>query len=70
MPQEIGGMQGLCRRYVDDTSTKKPEDFVFATGKTYTVRYFVEKAFSQLNIKILWKGQNLKEYGIDKNTGK
>ena len=43
---------------------------LFCNRKTYTVRYFVEKAFSQLNIKILWKGQNLKEYGIDKNTGK
>ncbi len=49
---------------------KKPEDFVFATGKTFTVRYFVEKAFSQLNIKILWKGKNLKECGIDRKSGK
>ena len=49
---------------------KKPEDFVFATGKTYTVRYFVEKAFSQLDIKILWKGKNLKECGIDQKSGK
>ncbi len=65
---------GHARDYVEGMwmilQQKKPEDFVFATGKTYTVRYFVEKAFSQLNIKILWKGQNLKEYGIDKNTGK
>ena len=65
---------GHARDYVEGMwmilQQKKPEDFVFATGKTYTVRYFVEKAFSQLNIKILWKGQNLREYGIDKNTGK
>lgn len=65
---------GHARDYVEGMwmmlQQKNADDFIFATGKTYTVRYFVEEAFSQLNIKILWKGKNLKECGIDKNTGK
>ena len=65
---------GHARDYVEGMwmilQQKKPEDFVFATGKTYTVRYFVEKAFSQLDIKILWKGKNLRECGIDQKSGK
>ena len=65
---------GHARDYVEGMwmilQQKQPEDFVFATGKTYTVRYFVEEAFAQLNIKISWKGKNLKEYGINKKTGK
>ena len=65
---------GHARDYVEGMwmilQQKKPEDFVFATGKTYTVRYFVEKAFSHLDIKILWKGKNLEECGIDKKSGR
>ena len=47
----------------------KPDDYVFATGKTYTVRFFVEKTFKELGINILWKGSGIKECGIDSKTG-
>ena len=49
---------------------KKPEDFVFATGKPTQFDISVEKAFAELDIKILWKGKNLKECGIDQKSGK
>ena len=47
----------------------KPDDFVIATGKSYSVRNFVETAFSIVGIKIKWKGKGLKEVGYD-NTNK
>ena len=43
--------------------TKKPEDYVIATGKTYTVRQFVEMACKHIGFKIFWKGKGLKEQG-------
>ena len=49
---------------------KSADDYVFATGKTLTVRYFVEKTFLQLGIKIIWKGKGLNEKGINEKTGK
>ena len=49
---------------------KKPSDYVIATGKSYTVKQFVEEAFKFINVKILWKGKGLKEVGYDKKTGK
>ena len=49
---------------------KDPKDFVLATGKTSSVRNFVELAFSELNIKIIWKGSGFNEVGINKKTGK
>ena len=49
---------------------KSADDYVFATGKTFTVRYFVEKTFLQLGIKIIWKGKGLNEKGINEKTGK
>lgn len=47
-----------------------PEDFVIATGKTHSVREFVEKAFSCVDINIEWHGEGVKEIGINKKTGK
>ena len=48
----------------------KPEDLVLATGKAYTVREFVERAFKILDIEITWEGKDQKEIGIDKKSGK
>ena len=41
----------------------KPEDFVIATGKQYSVREFINLAAYNLDIKIEWKGKNLDEVG-------
>lgn len=48
----------------------KPEDFVIATGKQYSVRDFVNLAAKELNIKITWKGSGTDEKGFDKKTNK
>jgi len=40
---------------------KKPDDFVVATEKQYSVKFFVEKCFEFLNIKIKWHGNGLNE---------
>ena len=47
-----------------------PEDFVIATGKQFTVRDFVEKAFEVVGIQIVWEGKGINEKGINKKTGK
>ena len=49
---------------------KKPDDFVVATNKSYSVRHFVETAFSIVNIKIGWRGKGFNEVGYDKKTKK
>jgi GDPmannose 4,6-dehydratase len=41
----------------------KPEDFVIATGKQYSVRYFVETVAKILDMDITWRGEGLKEIG-------
>lgn len=47
----------------------RPEDFVFATGVTTSVRKFVELAFQYVDIKIEWIGKGLQEKGVDQKTG-
>src|SRR6202140_3883577 len=45
-------------------------DFVFATGKQYSVRDFVVAAGSLLDMKIEWKGEGVDEVGIDTQSGR
>ena len=49
---------------------KKPDDFVIATGKQYSVREFVNIAAKNLGINIKWVGKGINEKGVDKKTGK
>jgi len=59
-------VEGMWRILQQD----EPEDFVLATGKTHPVRYFIEKAFEEVDIEIEWKGKGESEKGIDKKSGK
>jgi len=46
-----------------------PDDFVIATGKTHSVREFVELAFGEVGIGIEWRGEGVDEVGVDAVTG-
>jgi GDPmannose 4,6-dehydratase len=50
--------------------TKKPDDFVIASGETHTVREFVEEAAKHFDMRLVWKGEGLHERGVDEKTGK
>lgn len=43
---------------------EKPEDFVIATGKTTSVREFVNKSFLQIGISLVYIGKGKEEKGI------
>jgi GDPmannose 4,6-dehydratase len=43
---------------------QKPEDFVIATGKQYSVRNFVNEAAKNLDMKIKWRGKGEDEVGF------
>ena len=49
---------------------KKPDDFVIATGKQYSVKDFVNTSAKYLGMNIKWTGKGIDEKGIDKKTGK
>lgn len=65
---------GHAKDYVEGMwrmlQAKKPDDYVLATGKTHTVRHFVELAFKEVGIKLEWKGKGVRERGVDTKTGK
>ena len=47
----------------------RPDDYVLASGKTHTIRSFIEKAFVFKGIKIEWSGEGLSEVGKDTVDG-
>jgi len=59
-------VEGMWRILQQD----KPGDYVLATNETHTVREFVERAFAEVGIEIIWQGSGVDEKGIDKATGK
>jgi len=65
---------GYAPEYVDGMwrmlQLNTPDDFVLATGETHTVREFVEVAFKELEMELVWKGKGAAEKGIDKRTKK
>ena len=64
---------GHAREYVEGMhaiiSHHEGDDFVLATGRTETVRRFVELAFAELGREIVWHGAGLDEVGKDAKTG-
>ena len=64
---------GYAKDYVESMwlmlKAKKPSDYVIATGKSRTVKEFVQEAFKFINIKIAWRGKGLKEVGYNKKNG-
>ncbi len=45
------------------------DDYVLATGETHTVREFVERAFAETGVSIIWEGEGVNEVGRDAKTG-
>ena len=64
---------GHARDYVEAMwlmlQQEKPDDYVIATGRMYSVRQFVEACAPYFNMDIEWQGQGVDEVGVDKNTG-
>jgi GDPmannose 4,6-dehydratase len=44
------------------------DDYVLATGKTYTVRHFCELAFKEIGVDIIWQGTGDQQKGINSST--
>jgi GDPmannose 4,6-dehydratase len=48
----------------------EPSDLVIATGETRAIREFVELAFAEVGVEILWRGEGVDEKGFDRKSGK
>ena len=60
---------GHARDYVEAMwkmlQQKKPNDYVIATGKTFTIKEFVNRAAKKIGFKIKWVGRGINEKAIN-----
>ncbi|MGA0434730.1 MAG: GDP-mannose 4,6-dehydratase [Flavobacteriales bacterium] len=49
---------------------EEPDDYVLATGRTVSIREFVNMAFAQVGRELSWEGTGVEEKGICKKTGR
>ena len=65
---------GHARDYVEGMwrvlQQDRPDDYVLATGTTHSVRFFVERAFRHIGVRIAWEGEGVRERGVDAATGR
>jgi GDPmannose 4,6-dehydratase len=45
----------------------KPEDYVIATGRQFSVREFVGIAAGERGMSVRWEGAGVEEHGIDES---
>lgn len=64
---------GYAKDYIEGMwrmmQEEKPDDYIFATGESHTVREFVEETCRLAGIDVIWEGRGLEEKGINKKTG-
>jgi GDPmannose 4,6-dehydratase len=58
--------EGMWRMLQQD----KPDDYVLATGKSHSVREFVEMSFAEVGITLKWQGRGEQEKGVDEKSGR
>ena len=58
-------VEGMWRMLQNET----PDDFVLATGKTFTVKEFVNETFNKIGLPLSWRGEGLNEEGFNPDNG-
>jgi len=64
---------GYAKEYIEGMwkilQVDHPESYILATGRTETVRTFVNMAFKAIAVELEWQGEAENEVGIDKKSG-
>lgn len=65
---------GYAKEYVEGMwrmlQHNEPDTFVLATGRTQSVRDFVEYAARQVGMELDWRGEGIDQIGVEKASGK
>tara|TARA_B100000795_G_scaffold268440_1_gene255391 strand:- start:192 stop:1229 length:1038 start_codon:yes stop_codon:yes gene_type:complete len=66
--RDWGHARDYCYAMWKILQQNKPDDFIIATGKQYSIKEFINLTVKELDIKIKWKGRGLNEKAYDKNN--
>ena len=59
--RDWGHANDYCEAMWKMLQQKKPDDYVVATGKQYSIKQFINLTAKKLNMKISWKGEGIRE---------
>ena len=65
--RDWGHARDYCEAMWKMLQQKKPDDYVIATGKQYSIKQFIDLTAKKLNMSIKWKGKGIREKGIGSN---
>ena len=65
--RDWGHAKDYCLAMWKILQQKKPDDYVIATGKQYSIKQFINLTAKKLKMKINWRGKGIKEKGYNKN---
>ena len=65
--RDWGHARDYCLAMWKILQQNKPDDYVIATGKQFSIRQFVNMTSKKLGMKITWKGKGIEEKGYDIN---
>ena len=68
--RDWGHARDYCEAMWKILQNKKADDFVIATGRNYSVKFFINEVCKKINLKIKWTGSKIQEKAINKSTGK
>ena len=58
-------MQEIMWKQCGKCYTKKTDDYVISTGKTYTIKDFVNRSAKKIKLNIKWIGKGIKEKAVN-----
>jgi GDPmannose 4,6-dehydratase len=59
--RDWGHAKDYCLAMWKILQQKKPDDYVIATGKQYSIKQFINITAKKIGLKIFWKGKGLNE---------
>ena len=59
--RDWGHAKDYCYAMWKILQQKKPDDYVIATGKQYSIKQFINLTAKELDLKIQWKGKGINE---------
>ena len=63
--RDWGHAKDYCYAMWKMLQQKKPDDYVIATGKQYSIKQFINFTAKKLDMKIVWKGKGKREKGYN-----
>ena len=63
--RDWGHARDYCNAMWKILQQNKPDDYVIATGKQYSIKQFINLTAKKLKMRINWKGKGIKEKGYD-----